>query len=172
MKIKINTSALGQSHWYEYVVRFVFGGSVTALAGTLAKKYGPEVGGLFLAFPAIFPAAATLIAKHEKKKEDRGESRNDERAVVAAGLDAIGSALGAVALMAFAIVVWRMAPGSRLINVLPLATLAWAFTSVLAWGMWEVVRRRSRVQRAHLAERKLIRSMQAESALTRRQERR
>jgi hypothetical protein len=29
--------------------------------GLLAKKFGSTVGGLFLAFPAIFPASATLI---------------------------------------------------------------------------------------------------------------
>jgi hypothetical protein len=30
---------------------------------------GPRVGGLFLAFPAIFPASATLVEKHEKQKK-------------------------------------------------------------------------------------------------------
>ena len=38
-------------------------------SGGNAKRYGPGVAGLFLAFPAIFPAGATLIEKHEKEKK-------------------------------------------------------------------------------------------------------
>jgi hypothetical protein len=36
---------------------------MTAIPGWIASKYGPVVGGLFLAFPAIFPASATLVEK-------------------------------------------------------------------------------------------------------------
>jgi hypothetical protein len=71
MQIKVDTSGLGQTKWYEYAVRFVAGGPVTATAGIIAKKFGPGVGGLFLAFPAIFPASATLIEKHEKQRKKR-----------------------------------------------------------------------------------------------------
>jgi hypothetical protein len=42
----------------------LLGGVVTVVAGLLAKHYGPVFGGLFLAFPAIFPASATLVDKH------------------------------------------------------------------------------------------------------------
>ena len=48
----------------------MFGGTVTALAGIVAKRVGPETGGLFLVFPSIFPAAATLIEKHEKQNKN------------------------------------------------------------------------------------------------------
>jgi len=44
---------------------------VTAVAGIIANKFGPAIGGLFLAFPAIFPASATLIEKHEKEKKEK-----------------------------------------------------------------------------------------------------
>ena len=71
MKIKLDTSGLRQSRWYEYLARFLFGGTVTALAGLIAKRFGPEIGGLFLAFPAIFPATATLIEKHEQQKHEK-----------------------------------------------------------------------------------------------------
>ncbi len=37
-------------------------------AGLIANKWGPGVGGLFLAFPAIFPASVGLVEKHEKQK--------------------------------------------------------------------------------------------------------
>ena len=148
MKAHIDTSELGQSRWYEYLVRFAFGGTVTALAGVIAKRYGPDVGGLFLAFPAIFPAAATLIAKHEAKKEGRENSRN-ERATVAAGLDAIGAAFGAVGLVIFAVVMWQGLPRWILSMVLPGAVLAWAVTSILCWQLWEMLRTHARKQRSH-----------------------
>ena len=54
--VRIDFSGLRQSHWYEYATRFVLGGLMTVVAGLIANLYGPEVGGLFLAFPAIFPA--------------------------------------------------------------------------------------------------------------------
>lgn len=41
---------------------------VTALAGVIAKHYGPVIGGLFFAFPAIFPASATLIEKTRNRR--------------------------------------------------------------------------------------------------------
>jgi hypothetical protein len=71
--IKINPSALKETKWHEYALRFVTGGIVTVIAGIIAQKWGPGIGGLFLAFPAIFPASATLIEKHERqRKQDKG----------------------------------------------------------------------------------------------------
>jgi Protein of unknown function (DUF3147) len=61
MRIQINPSPLFKTKWYEYATRFVLGGLITVGAGLIAEKWGPSVGGLFLAFPAIFPASATLI---------------------------------------------------------------------------------------------------------------
>ena len=71
MKIQVDLSAIIETRWYEYAVRFLFGGLITAATGIIAKKYGPDIGGLFLAFPAILPAAATLMEKHEKEKKKR-----------------------------------------------------------------------------------------------------
>jgi hypothetical protein len=43
------------------------------MTGLIAKRFGPGIAGLFLAFPAIFSASATLIEKHEKlKKQSAG----------------------------------------------------------------------------------------------------
>ena len=64
MRVSLHLLALRQTKWYEYAVRFLFGGTITVLAGVIAKQYGPTMGGLFLAFPAIFPAGATLVEKH------------------------------------------------------------------------------------------------------------
>jgi hypothetical protein len=66
MRVGIDVSSLQRSRWGDYGLRFVFGGIVTAITGMIAKTYGPGVAGIFLAFPAIFPAGATLIEKHEK----------------------------------------------------------------------------------------------------------
>jgi hypothetical protein len=98
MKIGLDLSALGKTKWYEYALRLAFGGSITVAAGLLAKQWGPGVGGLFLAFPAIFPASATLIEKHEKKNSNSldGTVRGRE----AAGLDAAGAAIGSIGLIA------------------------------------------------------------------------
>src|SRR5258707_10266006 len=98
IKVSVNLSALGRTKWYEYVFRFAFGGAVTALAGIIAKRYGPEIGGLFLAFPAILPASATLIEKHEKQKKERAGKEGSGRGKTAAGGDAVGAPMGAIGL--------------------------------------------------------------------------
>lgn len=168
MKVKFNASALGESRWYEYLVRFIFGGSVTVLAGVVAQRYGPGVGGLFLAFPAIFPAAATLVSKHEQTKEESGGGHGKKRASMAAGLDAIGAVFGAIGLVAFAIIVWRLLPKSTLSVVLPSATVAWALTSVVVWEVWEMFRRHARNRRSHNLPSKVGATVQVGSSTNRR----
>jgi hypothetical protein len=69
--IKISFAALKETSPKDYAVRFVLGGLVTVATGLIATKFGPAVGGLFLAFPAIFPATATLIASQQKEKKER-----------------------------------------------------------------------------------------------------
>src|SRR5258708_15945510 len=122
MEIKLEMGALGQSKWYEYVLRFAFGGTVTALAGIIAKRFGPEIGGRFLAFPAILPTSATLIEKHERQKKERNGMQSGERGGDAAGVDAIGALMGAIGLAAFAFGVSRRLPQSRKVMVLCEAT--------------------------------------------------
>lgn len=142
MKIKVDTSGLGQSKWYEYVVRFAFGGTVTALAGLVAKRFGPAMGGLFLAFPAIFPAAATLIEKHEKQKKERAGFHGEIRGRKAAGVDAAGSWMGGLGLIVFALIVWLELPRSATVAVLVGAMIAWFVTSVSVWQLREKLWRR------------------------------
>ena len=57
MQIEFDFWVLRRTRWYEYALRFLFGGGVTVAAGLIAKQYGPVFGGLFLAFPAVFPAS-------------------------------------------------------------------------------------------------------------------
>jgi hypothetical protein len=60
------------------------------IAGLLAKQFGPVFGGLFLAFPAIFPASVTLVEKHEREKKQKAGIMNSVRGRQAAALDAPG----------------------------------------------------------------------------------
>ena len=133
MLIKINPSPLKQTKGHEYLVRFAFGGLITAAAGIIATKFGPEVGGLFLAFPAIFPATATLIEKHETEKKQKRGLKGTVRGRNAASVDAAGSAMGSVGLFVFAVIVLHFIAGHNLWLVLAGAMLGWLAVSVLTW---------------------------------------
>jgi hypothetical protein len=69
MSVQLEVAELKKTKWYEFAIRFLFGGAITVITGLIAKHYGPVFGGLFLAFPAIFPASATLVETHEKRKK-------------------------------------------------------------------------------------------------------
>jgi hypothetical protein len=100
--VRVDPSVIGQTKWHEYAVRFFFGGLITAVAGIIAKKFGAGIGGLFLAFPAIFPASATLIEEHEKKRKEEKGLQGTQRGREAASIDAAGAAMGSVGLTVFA----------------------------------------------------------------------
>jgi hypothetical protein len=139
MIVRAKVSALKQGHWYEYLVRFGLGGLATVVAGLVAGTWGPAAGGLFLAFPAIFCASATLIEKHERERKENKGLKGKERGKDAAALDAAGAGLGSVALAVFGAVVWLLAtdtaPGS-----LVLATIAWFAVAVLLWRVRRTMR--------------------------------
>lgn len=135
MKIQIEPSALTETKWYQYAVRFVFGGLITATAGIIAKKYGPGVGGLFLAFPAIFPAGATLIEKHEKEKKEDAGMDGTQRAAQAVSADAAGASIGTIGLSIFGLLVWKAMPNHPVWLVLGGATAAWCASSFLLWEL-------------------------------------
>jgi hypothetical protein len=144
MRIEFDTSALRRTKWYEYLVRFLVGGSVTVLAALVAKKFGAGIGGLFLAFPAIFPATATLIASHEERKKAEAGKHGTVRARKLAGADAAGAAMGGAGLVAFAAVVcWSVVDHSAIV-ALALATVAWLLVSVVIWESRELGLRRLR----------------------------
>ncbi len=152
MKIQTNFAALRDTNWQEYLVRFLFGGGVTALAGIIAKHYGPGVGGLFLAAPAIFPAAATLLEKHEEKKA-RAASGKELFAHQVAGVDAVGAAMGSLGLIAFAIVLWQLLPRYPAAAVLAAATLVWFVVSMAMWlarrTLWRSLRAKLKRDLSH-----------------------
>ncbi|HEY3993635.1 MAG TPA: DUF3147 family protein [Ktedonobacteraceae bacterium] len=82
---KLNLSQLRGIHLRDYLVRFLFGGIISALAALIAQWTTGRIGGIFTAFPAILLASLTLI--------------NEEDGRRAAVLDAQGAVLGAVALV-------------------------------------------------------------------------
>jgi hypothetical protein len=141
MRIGLDVSAMRHFRWRDYAVRFVFGGIVTALTGLIARRYGPGVAGLFLAFPAIFPAGATLIEKQEREKKRRAGLDGTSRGRSAAGIDAVGAAMGTLGLIAFAILVWRFLPSHSSPAILTIAGLAWLAISVLAWRIRKAMKK-------------------------------
>jgi hypothetical protein len=137
MVVKFDGAGLSQIRPHEYATRFLFGGAVTAVAGVIAKHYGASFGGLFLAFPAIFPASISLVAKKEKEKKSKAGFNGNERAKDAAGLDATGTALGCLGLMAFAAVVAYALESHGLAETLAVAMAAWFLVASLAWVVWK-----------------------------------
>lgn len=135
MRVSFDFSALRRTKRAEYALRFAFGGSITVIAGLLAKYYGPVIGGLFLAFPAIFPCSATLVEKHEReKKQDAGISGTN-RGRQSAALDAAGAAMGSIGLGCFAVVVWKLLPAVNAILILSVALAVWLVVSILVWSI-------------------------------------
>ena len=135
MQVKIDASALKQTRWYEFGVRFLFGGLITAGAGIIAKEFGPSIGGLFLAFPAIFPAGATLIEKHGKQKKERGGLHGSARGRKAAAVDAAGASIGSIGLFIFALIVRRYLVSHGPWLVLTAGTVIWLGVSLLVWQL-------------------------------------
>jgi uncharacterized membrane protein (GlpM family) len=108
----------------DWLIRFIFGAGVSAVAGVVSAIAGPRVGGLFLAFPAILLASLTLVAKEHGVNKARDDAR--------------GAALGTLGLIVFAVVVAVAATRWPLWATLTLATVAWA---VVALGAYWVARR-------------------------------
>lgn len=133
MSVHVDLNSIKITKPHEYAVRFLFGGLITATTGLIAKKYGPSIAGLFLAFPAIFPATATLIAKHEKERKQRAGHNDIRRGRAAASVDAAGTSLGTLGLTVFALVAWHLLPHHNFIVVLLIAAVSWLAVSVLLW---------------------------------------
>lgn len=135
MITKLSLSALKRGHWYEYLVRFALGGSVTVLTGVIGSWYGAAVGGLFLALPAIFCASATLIARHEEHRKHQAGLHGERRGQQAAALDATGAALGSLGMLAFALVFSELVE-RQIATAFIAALAAWGIISVGAWWTW------------------------------------
>ncbi len=132
-KVSVKLSAVKQTKWYEYLVRFVFGGLVTVMAGLIASLYGPVIGGLFLAFPAIFPASVTLVQTHEKEQKQQEGLPGKIIPRKVAGVVAAGTALGSFGLFGFGMVIWQLSPRWAPWLVLLAAIIIWFVVNVVVW---------------------------------------
>jgi len=134
MNVQFDLASLRKTGWYEYAMRFIFGGAITVVAGLLANRFGPVVGGLFLAFPAVFLATATLIEKHERKKKKEAGIFKSIRGRQAAAVDSRGTAMGSFALAAFAWMIWKVLPVWNAGWTLAAALFGWFVLSVAIWN--------------------------------------
>jgi hypothetical protein len=132
-------STLREGQWREYAGRFLMGGVATVLTGIVAAIFGPVVGGLFLAFPAIMPATATLVAKHERERKQQTGLSGARRGQEVAAIEASGAALGSIGLMAFAAAIWLTMPKFSWLSFL-LACAAWIVVSLLMWFVRQPLR--------------------------------
>ena len=135
MRVHFDISALYRTKWHEYALRFVAGGIITVLAGIIARKCGPGIGGLFLAFPAIFPASASLIENHEKRIKAETGFNGTRRGRIAASVDASGTSLGCIGLIVFAVILWKGLPTHNAYIVIFLAMVFWLIVSMLLWAL-------------------------------------
>jgi Protein of unknown function (DUF3147) len=140
MYVRARLSALRESHWQELAIRFALGGLATVLTGVVAAVWGPLVGGLFLAFPAIMPATVTLVEKHERESKENAGLRGGRRGCEVASLEAAGAALGSIGLMAFAAVIW-LTMRALTWRAFLLACAAWIVVALLCWRFRRTLRR-------------------------------
>ncbi len=139
MLVRFSSGSLKDGRRYEYVIRFVLGGAATVLTGLIAKAFGPAIGGLFLALPAIFCASVTLIEAHEKRRKRKAGLAGERRGREAAALDSSGAALGGLGMLAFAAAFYGLVLHS-VVLAFTTATAIWLAVSVMAWWMWRKLR--------------------------------
>ena len=135
MRISLDLARARTLRWHEFAVRSLIGGLATVLTGLIAREFGPVIGGLFLSFPVIFPAGATLIEKHETQRKRAAGFDCRIRPRKAVSVDAAGASLGGIGLGCFGLIAWRLLPGQNLTAVLVLSAAGWLAVSVLLWRL-------------------------------------
>lgn len=119
--VEVRPERTHETKGWEYALRFVFGGVVTAAVGLVGTAFGPSIAGLFLAFPAILPATITLIERH------RGKDK--------AGVDALGASIGSAGLFAFGAMLWLLAPRGPGWLAVAAPTVVWLAVAVALWWL-------------------------------------
>ena len=133
MRLRIQTASLRATTPMEYARRFLFGGLVTVVATLIADRWGPVVGGMFLAFPGIFPAGVSLVEKHKTDRESQHGKVGVALARGEASVEATGASAGTWGLAGFALVVWKESAIHSLAVMLACAGAAWVAVSWTAW---------------------------------------
>ncbi|HEY0492271.1 MAG TPA: DUF3147 family protein [Candidatus Dormibacteraeota bacterium] len=114
--VAVDLGKLREARAADYAIRFAFGAAISIVAGLASLAFGPRVGGLFLAFPAILPATLTLLEKKEGKTK--------------ACADASGGVIGAFGLAAFAVVAALLLRTASPALALLAALLVWILVAV------------------------------------------
>ena len=86
-------------------------------------------------FPAIFPASATLIGRHETDKNLKAGIQDLARGRKAAALDAAGAVFGGWGLVCFGFVAWLTFPRYPTTLALGLAGVVWVIVSTSLWWL-------------------------------------
>jgi hypothetical protein len=116
---QIEPEKLREVHARDLGYRFAAGAVTSVVAGLMTLAFGPRIGGIMLAFPAILAASLTLI----EEQEDSAEAREDARGAVVGGLGM--AAFAAVAAVLFGAVNAAIA--------LLAATVAWFLAAFLGY---------------------------------------
>lgn len=120
-----------------YISRFLFGCALTLIVTLTGKWGGAVIGGMFLAFPGIFPPGISYVEKKELERKKEAGLKGTSNARALASLHAAGASEGTFGLMAFAAIVWIGIPRFGLAPSLAVATLAWFVVSFAAWWLRE-----------------------------------
>ena len=133
MHISMDFGKLAMTTRGDYLSRFVFGGLVTVAATLIANRFGPVVGGLFLAFPGILPPGLTLTEKHVVEKKARSGSSGTRFGRAEASVVAAGASSGSLGLIAFGFGLWKSMPVFPLLPSLLIAFGAWLIAGFASW---------------------------------------
>jgi Protein of unknown function (DUF3147) len=126
-RIEVNPGGVRQMDRTQASIRFAAGAGASLAAALVAQFFGSRVAGPLLALPALLVASLTFIAGEDGRHAAIDDSR--------------GAVLGALGLVAFAVVCWRLLGSLPTWLVLVAATAAWAATSLLFYALQRLVRR-------------------------------
>ncbi|HEV7677731.1 MAG TPA: DUF3147 family protein [Candidatus Dormibacteraeota bacterium] len=114
-QVGVDASRLARISPRDMAVRFAFGATVSVASGITSLALGLRAGGVLLAFPAVLPAALTLV----EKREGTSEAVSDVR----------GAVVGAVGMVFFAVTVVALAGRIPAALALLTAVAVWVVTS-------------------------------------------
>jgi hypothetical protein len=126
-RIAFDPGGVRQMDRKQATVRFAAGAGASLLAALVSQFFGSKVAGPLLALPAILLASLTFIADEDGRRAAIDDSR--------------GAVLGALGLVAFAVVCWQLLGSLPTWLVLVAATTAWAAASLLLYGLQRLGRR-------------------------------
>ena len=129
-RIRFDPGGVRRMNRKQAAVRFAAGAGASLAAALVAQFFGSRVAGPLLALPAILIASLTFVADEDGRRAAIDDSR--------------GAVLGALGMVAFAVVAWQLLGTLPTWLVLVAATAAWAATSLLLYALQRLILRRRR----------------------------